>query len=482
MYRAIHTDGQEIAAKQIEWNTIMTHRDTTERELMAAFQVPKHHQNIIEINRFFKDEVEDEQNRKVHDYWIMMELCEHGNLNEYFRNNPLKFDNITVKLDLMCQIMCGLEYLHSQKVIHRDIKPGNILIGKDPHQADQVVVKISDFGLSKYLDPYDSASSMSSNVGTQNFKAPEFWARAPDAKLHYNKSVDIFAAGLTFLSMIQPMGENGLLTPRIEGAQFPGEFSNPIGLTMFNRRVNDQRPVRLVIEMPALDRLANLIRRIVREATLVEPDERLTAGDMLEEFTRLATDQDVSLSAEPIQEGMDSAFALPEPMDIAIHPSRDAQNMDHSGPHSFSTNMNANNSNDLPVINGQWPLVGPYINAGLQYDDSFYGVYPNIGAHPHFQMQQMKSSIPQKLIMEIASSADSSSMTRFAIMYLDINHTTIQRFKSKWREDITMVNFDILNTWVGKHPEPDAQQTLYQLFCKASRKGNMSPAVYQCLK
>ena len=66
---------------------------------------------------------------------------------------------------MMKGIAGGINYLHSQNVIHRDIKPANILITQD----SPVIPKLTDFDLSKSLDPDYETSVMSSNVGTSAF-------------------------------------------------------------------------------------------------------------------------------------------------------------------------------------------------------------------------------------------------------------------------------------------------------------------------
>ena len=72
---------------------------------------------------------------------------------------------------IMKQIVFGIAYLHHQDIIHRDVKPGNILVSS----TDPIPVKLTDFDVTKCSDPEFETSVMSSNVGTNHFKAPKFF-------------------------------------------------------------------------------------------------------------------------------------------------------------------------------------------------------------------------------------------------------------------------------------------------------------------
>ncbi|EJW88763.1 CMGC/CDK/CDK4 protein kinase [Wuchereria bancrofti] len=82
---------------------------------------------------------------------------------------------------LKFKILMGLDFLHSNHVIHRDLKPQNILINRDQ------TIKIADFGLARY---YSMQSSFTTLVVT-------LWYRSPEVLLQcsYNCGVDIWAAG-----------------------------------------------------------------------------------------------------------------------------------------------------------------------------------------------------------------------------------------------------------------------------------------------
>ena len=122
--------------------------------------------------------------------WIVMEMCDFD-LDKYFRE---KISDITIeaKVDIMKQAITGLAYLHSKNVVHRDIKPGNILVECN---ESGVTIKLADFGMCK------KGSSMSSTVGTIAFLAPEFFQS--NTELKYHRDVDVYAAGLTFMAMLQ---------------------------------------------------------------------------------------------------------------------------------------------------------------------------------------------------------------------------------------------------------------------------------------
>ena len=67
------------------------------------------------------------------------------------------------------QTLCGLKYIHSANVLHRDLKPGNLLVNADCE------LKICDFGLARgfSVDPEENAGYMTEYVATRWYRAPE---------------------------------------------------------------------------------------------------------------------------------------------------------------------------------------------------------------------------------------------------------------------------------------------------------------------
>ena len=99
--------------------------------------------------------------------WMMMPLCELGDLNHFYRTNDVSPET---EIDGMKQIAAGIKYLHNEDIAHRDIKPGNIMVAS----AAPLTLHLTDFDVCKCLDPEVVMSLMLSNVGTLAFKAAEF--------------------------------------------------------------------------------------------------------------------------------------------------------------------------------------------------------------------------------------------------------------------------------------------------------------------
>ena len=100
-----------------------------------------------------------------------MELC-HGTLRDYIDN---KVEDLPVgSLDdrsILSQIVVGLGYLHGKNIIHKDLKPGNILLQKKDH--GHVLWKLADFGFSRRKAQSNEEFDKTDNIGTRGYIAPE---------------------------------------------------------------------------------------------------------------------------------------------------------------------------------------------------------------------------------------------------------------------------------------------------------------------
>src|SRR5918993_6006147 len=149
--KALNTYLQGVPDPDLEQTLI----DNFRNEAVALDRV--RHPNVI--NRLGHGTALDLQNRVFH--YLVLEYLPGGDLYALCRRRPLKLEGALFYLEQVC---AGLEHAHSRGVIHRDIKPQNLLL-----TADQHTVKIADFGVAKL----EAAEGAITRVGTDVYAAPE---------------------------------------------------------------------------------------------------------------------------------------------------------------------------------------------------------------------------------------------------------------------------------------------------------------------
>ncbi|KAL6101625.1 eif2ak2 [Pungitius sinensis] len=118
-------------------------------------------------------------------------------------------------LRIVQQIVSGVEYIHSKKHIHRDLKPPNVLFGLAGE------VKIGDFGLVTTDDVEEALIDRTADSGTRPYMAPE------QSETNYDRKVDIFAMGLIFLEILWKVSsghERATIFENAKRQKLPTEF------------------------------------------------------------------------------------------------------------------------------------------------------------------------------------------------------------------------------------------------------------------
>ena len=109
-----------------------------------------------------------------------MEKCNNQNLRDYIYSDNYK-PTYEETLDLIKQILLGIKEIHKHNIMHRDLKPDNILLSDDQ-------IKICDFGLSRYTIEQSKYNSI---VGTKMYYSPQIVNHEK-----YSNKTDIWSAGI----------------------------------------------------------------------------------------------------------------------------------------------------------------------------------------------------------------------------------------------------------------------------------------------
>lgn len=225
--------GRQVAVKKMDL------RKQQRRELLfneVVIMRDYHHPNIVEMHDSFL--VSDE-------LWVVMEFLEGGALTDIVTHSRMDEEQIAT----VCkQCLKALAYLHSQGVIHRDIKSDSILLASDGK------VKLSDFGFCAQVS--QELPKRKSLVGTPYWMAPEVISRLP-----YGPEVDIWSLGIMVIEMVD--GE-------------PPFFNEPPLQAM--RRIRDMPPPKLKNTHKVSPRLQGFLEKML----VRDPAQRATAFELLQ--------------------------------------------------------------------------------------------------------------------------------------------------------------------------------------------------------
>ncbi|KAK5905322.1 hypothetical protein CesoFtcFv8_006798 [Champsocephalus esox] len=228
----VKTTGKLVAVKKMDL------RKQQRRELLfneVVIMRDYHHDNVVEMYNSYL--VGDE-------LWVVMEFLEGGALTDIVTHTRMNEEQIAT---VCLSVLKALAVLHTQGVIHRDIKSDSILLTHDGR------VKLSDFGFCAQVSK--EVQRRKSLVGTPYWMAPELISRLP-----YGPEVDIWSLGIMVIEMVD--GE-------------PPYFNEPPLKAM--KMIRDNLPPKL----KNLHKVSPLLKGFLDKTLVRDPAQRSSASELL---------------------------------------------------------------------------------------------------------------------------------------------------------------------------------------------------------
>ena len=183
MHQALsNNDGQVVAAKIMVLQDDEEYNDVIKEVAFLKKLSEDHNPNIVNyINSYYS--------KTLKELWIIMEFCSKGSITDLMRDANRVLDEGECAF-VIKHLLEALVYLKQKKILHRDIKGGNILI------TEEGDIKISDFGVSSQLN--NTFSKRSTFIGTPYWMAPEIIKKST-----YNFAADVWSTGITTIELLE---------------------------------------------------------------------------------------------------------------------------------------------------------------------------------------------------------------------------------------------------------------------------------------
>jgi serine/threonine protein kinase len=182
--RAVKVMPQTATTAAAGVRTLETRRNEQMQREIAVMKKCRH-RNIVALYEVIDDPA-------ANSLYLVMQYVEHGSIQTRLEART-KALRPSVLVDYARQLCAGLQYLHNHGVVHRDIKPDNILLGNDD------VVYLADFGVS---DTLGDDNCMAGNRGTKAFFAPELLGVDVVGADLDGKAADVWAMGMSLYALL----------------------------------------------------------------------------------------------------------------------------------------------------------------------------------------------------------------------------------------------------------------------------------------
>ena len=256
---------------------------TALREIMIMKRL--HHKNILQLFEVITSK-KKEINDMKRDAYLVFEYMEHDLFS--LIHSKLYYEKSQIKL-ILYQLLQGLNYLHQNNVLHRDIKPQNILVNNKGE------VKIGDFGLSRIFANTSNIKRYTNRVVTRWYRSPELLL----GETNYGPAIDMWSIGCVFWELLTGevlfMGNNEkeVFLQICKKCGTPSEEEWP-GMTKFKEYNNlyPQKKFECELDFGLISKKYNKFDKITfdlfKKMISLNPEKRITIQEALEDdyFTK----------------------------------------------------------------------------------------------------------------------------------------------------------------------------------------------------